>query len=341
MADNRFSRRGALKLGGMAMLAGTSSLVTSFSARGALAPINVITSNSTLTNTLFNILTAQKYLDEFGVSIDTLNVADGSKTVPALLSGGSDLCVINGLGLAMASIAKGAAMKLVGTNCLSPQAAIYSAKPDVKTVKDLEGKIVGVNALGALPHQMMVTLMQKEGVDVSKVSFRNVGSNTDIFRAVAAGTVDAGPSGIDVYYEVDQYGVHVLSDGNLWAELPDFTYQGAYASDVAIATKRDGLVRVLAAFIKLFRFIQSPDSKDAFAQARERATGKNEAKAAADAWNFIQKYKPYTTDLSFSEERVNYLQKLNINFSAQDSIMPYNKMTDMSLAADALKLVGA
>ena len=339
MADNGFTRRGALKLGGMVALAGSSSMMMSFSAQGASAPINVITSNSTLTNTLFNILTAQKYLDEFGVSIDTLNVADGSKTVPALLSGGSDLCVINGLGLAMASIAKGAAMKIVGSNSLSPQSAIYSAKPEVKSVKDLEGKIVGVNALGALPHQLMVTIMQKKGVDVSKVTVRNVGSNTDIFRAIAAGTVDAGPSGIDVYYEVDQYGVHVLSDGNLWTEIPDYTYQGAFTSDRAITEKRDVLVRALAAFAKLHRFIQSPESRDSFVNNYKAITSDKDDVQALSAWSFIQKAKPYSTDNILTEEQIRYFQDLNVQMGIQKAIMPFSQVADMSLAHEALKLI--
>ena len=337
-----FTRRDVLKLGGTAALASAGVTTMSFSVQGASAPINVVTSNSTLTNTLFNILADQKYLEKFGVAIETLNVSDGSKTVPALLNGGSDLCVINGLGLAIASIAKGATMKIVGSNCLSPQSAVYSAKSEIKSIKDLEGKVVGTNALGALPHQLMVTIMQKKGVDINKVTFRNVGgSNTDILRAVIAGTVDAGPSGIDVFDDQEKYGVHSLSDGALWTELPEFTYQGAYASNDAIANKRDGLVRVLASFVSLFRFIQAPDSKAAFAKARERAAGKDEPKAAADTWNFFQKYKPYAEDLAFSEERVNYLQKLNMQFAAQDAIVPYAKLTDMSLAADAVKLVGS
>ena len=79
---------------------------------------------------------------------------------------------------------------------------------------------------------------------------------------------------IDVYNQQQKYGVHVLSDGEFWRELREYVYQGSYASDKAIAEKRDSLVRLLAAYAKLYRFIQDGDSKAAFLKGFAAGMGK-------------------------------------------------------------------
>jgi NitT/TauT family transport system substrate-binding protein len=67
-----------------------------------------------------------------------------------------------------------------------------TAAPLRDQLKDLEGKVVGVGAIGSLVHQLTVTVLRKYSVDVSGVRFVSIGSNTDIFKGVMAGTVDAG-----------------------------------------------------------------------------------------------------------------------------------------------------
>ncbi len=165
------------------------------------------------------------------------------------------------------AIEKGARLKIVAGCIFKGATAVYAKDPAIKSVKDLEGKTCGVGALGSLLHLLMVGLMRKKGTDPGKVNFVNVGSSTDVFRAIVAGTVAAGPAQYDVYDEQAKYGVHSLVDGDFWRELPEFTYQAAYASDETIARKRETLVRVLAGYARLFAFISSPESREPFIKA--------------------------------------------------------------------------
>src|SRR5262249_8705135 len=152
----------------------------------------------------------------------------GSKVIGALLSGSGDVCAGSGFASVFPAIEKGGKLKILAGASLLTDQAVFSAKPDIKSVKDLKGRTIGTGAPGALVHQMMVALLHKKGIKVSDVTFVNVGSNVDVFRAVVAGTVDAGPSAVDVYHEQAKYGVHSLTDGDLWAELPEYTNQAAY-----------------------------------------------------------------------------------------------------------------
>jgi len=336
-------RRDVLRLTGL----GAAGVLT-VSIRDALgktaAPLKVSIVN-TSPNSAFTIqeLIKQKgWFEHYGLEATTQNVADGSKLMGALLSGESDICLLSGFGQVPSAIEKGAALKVVGGACLLTDMAVFAKKPEIKTVKDLEGKTVGTGSIGALLYQLMAALLQKKGVDIKKVTFVNVGSSADVFRAVVAGTIDAGPSLYDVYEQQARYGVHSLSDGDFWSQLPEYTYQGSYASDRAIAQKRDALVRVLAAYCTAYRYIQQPDSLADYVKAREAALHGDPKLAKAEAsseWRFNQKFKPYATDLVLSKKRIDYMQKLNIGFGVQKKMLPYDTVADMSLARDAVKLL--
>ena len=176
----------------------------------------------------------------------------------------------------------------------------------------------------------MVALLDRKGIAIDKVKFANVGSSANIFRAVVGKVVDAGLSSTDYLDTQDKYGVHIVEGGKLWETLEDYTFQGAFASAKAVVEKRDSLVRLLAAYAKMYRFISAPNSKDAFVAASVTALGAESAVGAASLWTFM----------NTNQERIQKLQKLNIEVGAQKTVLPYDKVADMSLARDALKLLG-
>ena len=67
---------------------------------------------------------------------------------------------------------------------------------------------------------------------------------------------------------------------------------------------------------------------------------KSDATEGEFEWQFAQKYKAYDTDLTLSQERIDYMQKLNVEFGIQKTVLPFNEVADMSLAKDAVKLLG-
>jgi ABC-type nitrate/sulfonate/bicarbonate transport system substrate-binding protein len=335
------SRRTFGKLGLAALGGSTAAAIAPRAfAEGATQQVNIVTTSGSASRVLNELMKRLGYLQQFGIAPNLVTVADGAKAMGALVSGASDICVGTGFGQVLAAAEKGGKLKVLAGAALLPLAALFSSKPEIKTVKDLEGKTVGGGSVGSLENQLVTALFKKKGVDVSKVTFVNVGGTTDIFRAVTAGTIDAGTGTVDIFEQQDKYGVHALSDGMLWTELPEFTNQGSYCADSAIEAKRDALVRTLAAYAKLYRYISSPASKDDFVSAQTEALGKAAPEEALGQWNFIQKYQPYAVDLVLSEERIRYMQELNVSAGTQKTIVPFSQVADMSLARDALKLLG-
>jgi ABC-type nitrate/sulfonate/bicarbonate transport system substrate-binding protein len=339
MTIERLTRRQALQT---TLAAGLAAPLLGLrrAAGQSLQKVNIITTSGNLT--WEEVLKQKGYMEEFGVTPDTLHVADATKITGPLLTGNSDIAIATGFSQLFPAIERGAKIKLLAGGIVLGQQTIYTKRPDIKRVQDLVGKTIGVGSLGAQLHQIMVALLIKKNIDPATVTFANVGSSTDIFKAIVAGAVDAGPSTIDFFDQQDKYGVHSLEDGNFWEQLPEYAFQGSYASVEAIETKRDLLVRTLAAYCKLYRYISGPDSHDVFVKARGIALGKSDAATEAEGdfqWKFFQKYQIFATDLVLSEKQVSYQQELNVRFNIQKTVLPFDQVADMSIAQDAVRMV--
>jgi len=330
------SRRHILNAGAALGLVGLTP-VRGFAA--APAPISLANGVGALNMSMAAVMAQERFFEAFDLKPTILGVADGSKIVGAVLSQSVDASTMSGFGQVFPAIEHGATLKVIAGAAMRPSLTLFSAKPNVVNLKDLEGKTIGTGSLGALLHQLSVTLLRKHGVDVSKVRVVNIGSSQDILRAVRAGVVDAGAGETALIDDAAALGLHPLVDGNT-VESPDYTYQGAWTSDETIRTKRDILVRALAACAKLYRFVQLPDAKDAFIRACTAAFIGAPVEQHLAQWNFIQTYKPFATDLLVSDERLSTMQELNISFDVQSRVLPPAQVADMTLARDALKLLG-
>jgi ABC-type nitrate/sulfonate/bicarbonate transport system substrate-binding protein len=207
-------------------------------------------------------------------------------------------------------------------------------------VKDLVGRTVGVGALGAAMHQKIVALLRKRGIDEKSVRFVDLGSTLDIFKAVREGRVDAGPADIDVYADQARYGVHSLSDGNLWTDLREYTNQASYAMTDALAHRREGLIRIVAAYARLYRFLESPASREPWLKAAAKRAGTAVPTQPDPLWKLYQSEKPFPARIALSPDRIAYVQELNVTMGLQRRVLPYDQVADTSIAREALRLIG-
>jgi ABC-type nitrate/sulfonate/bicarbonate transport system substrate-binding protein len=309
-------------------------------AAAGLAPIKIANAAGSLNLVMAELMRQRRLLESFGLSPEILGVSDGTKILGGVVSGFVDASFMSGFGQVFPAIERGAPIRIIGGGALLPVLALFSGRPDIKILKNLEGATVGTGAVGALVYQLTVTLLRKYQVDVSRIKFVNIGSNADIFRAVGAGTVDAGVGEAALIGAASQYGVHMIEHGNMSVELNDYTYQGAWTTERKIATERDTLVRGLAAYGQLYRFVQRPDSRMAFLQARKSVFPRSPETDHELSWNYIQTYRPFAVDLALSPDRLRYMQELNVGFKVQQGILPFDRVADMSLASDAVKLLG-
>ena len=335
------SRRAVLKAGAALGAAGLG-LGAIFSPRVARADgikVSVINSSGNFSQVQVVLLKKLKLFEKYGIDADLLNVSDTNKILAGLIGGDGDICAGAGYTGLFPAIEKGATVKILAGASVAPLNILYSNKPDIQSVKDLPGRTVGTGALGSLLHEQAVADMKKYGVDYHKVSFVNVGSSNDVFKALVGGSIDAGVAPIDFRDTAGKYNLHPLVDGEFWKELPLYVNQAMFASDKTIADKRKGLVGTMAAYGEMFRWIVNPANKLTWMQVYAEAFPKASPGEAEFLVDFLSQPRGLATDLVLSPEQINYVQDLNVELGVQQAVLPFDKCADMSLAQEAVKLM--
>src|SRR5499425_66108 len=127
-----------------------------------------------------------------GLDVELVFLRGGSRTVSALIGGSVDFIFGSDLGVTTA-ILQGASLTRVGvtTNTLG-----YSmvTQPNIKTIRDLKGKIIGITPGRDAAYARVVKLLRDNGMDASKdVTFLSVGDGGPASRvaALSAGVIHA------------------------------------------------------------------------------------------------------------------------------------------------------
>lgn len=302
-------------------------------AQGARFGVRVASNQGAENATLQQLLTDLGYASALSLDTQVVESRTVSGPMDALLAGEADLCMISGFVGVLPAIAQGKPLRLIGAAMLLPALAVYSANGAVRRVEHLAGRTVGVGPTNGLLHILMLALLRKKGVDAARVTFVNAGSNAQVLEAVASGKVDAGLSGVAGLSGAGP--AHVLEDGQLWQELPEYTYQPAYASVRAIEEKPEALARCLAAYTRLYRYLAGPASRAAYLAARRTAAGESSTAEGEAVWSFIQKYQPYALEVGLTPERVAWLQQLNVALGLQARVLPFEQVVDLGPARGA------
>ena len=160
------------------------------------------------------------YMDEFvaiekgfhreeGLSVEMIRAGGGVAT-QALIAG--DLHFSTSAGSALGAMLRGAEIKVVYTNIDRPGYQLWSGHPDIKTLKDLIGKRVGVTSRGDTQELSVRLLLRKHGLDANAVAYIPVGFGATRLAALQTGTVDAVPLGAGDFAQLKQPKGHMLGD---------------------------------------------------------------------------------------------------------------------------------
>ncbi len=190
-ASSRLDRRGLLKgsagLAGLAFAAGA----TGAKAQG-LESVKLAFCSQLLCVTPYEFTRAQGFFEEEGLSVELVYTRGGNAAMQAMVGGAVDYAATS-FDVALQAFANGAEIRRFATTGRLPLFALAVAPGEVDAIaglKDLEGKTVGVSALGNADHTMLLYLLVEAGADPAKVDFAVLGPN--LFEALRRGQVVAG-----------------------------------------------------------------------------------------------------------------------------------------------------
>jgi NitT/TauT family transport system substrate-binding protein len=190
LAPPDLSRRSVLK--GVAALAGVVTAAGPAGAQTNLKKITISFCSQILCAPPYVVGVSNGHFRNHGLDVEIVYTRGGNAAIQALVGGAVDYGATS-LDVAMQAYAKGADIRRFVTTGRLPLFALVTAPKqaaEITGLKNLEGKTVGVSALGNADHALLLFLLTKAGADKDKVQFATLGVN--LLEALRGGLVDAG-----------------------------------------------------------------------------------------------------------------------------------------------------
>lgn len=140
----------------------------------------------------YEVAKARGHFRDNGLDVELVYTRGGNQAMQALVGGAVDYAGTS-FDVALQAFANGAPIRRFASTGRLPLFALATAPraaEQVKGVRDLEGRTVGVSGLGNADHAIALFLLRREGIDPAKVRFAAIGTN--LFEALRRGQVDAG-----------------------------------------------------------------------------------------------------------------------------------------------------
>jgi ABC-type nitrate/sulfonate/bicarbonate transport system substrate-binding protein len=265
------------------------------------------------------------YFAEEGLEIDIVKAGGGVST-PALVSG--ELQYSTSATSVVSAAIQGAPVKVILTSADRAAYQMWSSTPDVRTLADLAGKPVGVQARGDTFEIATRLLLHKHGIDPNAVIYAAIGTGGQ--RLLAMQTASVAAMAIDVatlhQLKAGDFQGNFLADIQQEVRMP---YQGAATTDQEIREHRDRVKRFLRATLK---------GRDYFKTFRDAAvtivTKYNQLPREANEVDYDDALPTLTEDgtAPLDDARADALLRASLNGIEQ--VPPIDQMYDYSLVRE-------
>jgi len=137
-----------------------------------------------------------------------LIVMPAATAMQALIGGNVEFATVGGAGLP--PVLRGAPVRFLFTTFNRPMFWLYS-KPDIRSIKDLRGKKVGVSSLGSGPDSLLRDLLKRHGMEGGRdVVIMPMGAGIARFVALRAGSVEGAMLSIPSNFMAEEAGFREL-----------------------------------------------------------------------------------------------------------------------------------
>ena len=159
----------------------------------------------------------QGYFEEEGIDLEMLLGQGSSAQLPSLSSGSIEF-MLSSPTTPLLATTQGLDLKIVagyGKNreeIVEDSVAVLTAEDsNIESAKDLEGKVVAINALGSIGDIGIREAIELDGGDPDKVTFVQLGFN-EVAAQLESGEIDAGMAGPPFMQQITDQGGEVISD---------------------------------------------------------------------------------------------------------------------------------
>jgi NitT/TauT family transport system substrate-binding protein len=186
-----------------------------------------------------------------GVNVDLKYLA-ATSAVQAMLGGGEEVGLVGNQGID--AKLEGAELVYVASGVPTFVFQLY-ARPEIKTIADLKGKVVAVTQPAASTDYAMRMVLRKNGLDPDKdVKILYAQDITNVVNTVITGNAAAGINSHPNALKLKAAGMKTLIDITE-LKIP-FLFTGMLSSPKVVREKNDALTRFLRAYIEAMAVIR-------------------------------------------------------------------------------------
>ncbi|MBM4263768.1 MAG: ABC transporter substrate-binding protein [Deltaproteobacteria bacterium] len=190
------------------------------------------------------------FFKDEGLEADIV-VMTAPASLAALSNGDIDYTLITG------SVIRGAIRGLpmrIAAGLMTSSAHVFLARPEIKTIKDLTGKRVGLAGFGDATHVLARMILAKQGIDADKdVQFIGLGSDSGRFNALQQNLADMVVTSPPWDFEGKKLGYNILARAY---EHVNYPLAGLGVNLKALQNNRAQVKRVIKSLVRANRFMR-------------------------------------------------------------------------------------
>ncbi|MBI2227541.1 MAG: ABC transporter substrate-binding protein [Deltaproteobacteria bacterium] len=205
-------------------------------------------------NSPFWVMNDAGFLKQEGLDMELVYIASSPTVARATLAG--DIVISGANSQVIVDVGLGGG-DLVAMGAITNVVAFYvMAHPEIKSVLDLRGKVVGVTRFGASTDFGMRMLLSKYGLEAAKdVPFVQIGGMPELTAALTKKTVVAAPMSQPMVYVAQQAGLRMIA--NLAKEEIPFLHMGLTTSKKWLRERRPQAKAFIRAYGRALYFMHT------------------------------------------------------------------------------------
>jgi NitT/TauT family transport system substrate-binding protein len=280
----------------------------------------------------FAMMVTRGFSEKQGLKLDIMQIKADQIGLKALLAGELD-SYEGGPGGAIVAAARGADVKILGCHWPGLVHGLFARDP-VSKVDELRGKNIAISSPGALPDLLIRAVLEKNGIPANEVKFASLGSDTDRYKALTVGVVDAAIVSTE-YLPIAPSNVKLLATGR--EALPNFMRVCMITSGKTLAEKPDEAARFLAAEISALRHAVA-DRADEIKLTFEVAKAKPDDPRPAFIFDEATRHKDIDPEIGLPMDKLAWMQEMLLKNGSMPKAVDLAKVVAPDIRKKALEL---
>ncbi len=276
------------------------------------------------------------FFAEYGIDVELVTFEGGTQTLRGSVAGGLDITGTSA-DPAIVAAARGAGTKVVGTysHKLSQSMLVQG---DIKSCKDLKGRKIGIQEIGAFSEVLSRAVMASCGLTQKDVQYVNVSTKGRV-SGLLTGQIDTAILHVDQALVAKKKKPDLNILVNLWETLPKWLYAVYIAPGNQLAENRQLYVDLEAALIKANRFIYKDKAKTVEIAVKYT---KEDPEVVSQTYDLLANAGAWPVNGGLPKDMVLWTidRQVEVGTIKAAEKPSYDKLVDVSVIDAALKKVG-